>query len=182
MLSLQQMSGPPTTDATDLVAAYFETAADLKRFFALRLRSATAADDLIQDLYVKVAAWPADAPVENPSALLYRMASNLMLDRIRTERRAVTRDGAWVDANTSRIGAEPADESASAERVVEGRQRMAQLAAAIQTLPPQTRQAFVLHKLEGLTHAEAARRLGVSQKTVEKQVSAALRKLVALLR
>lgn len=173
---------PAATEAvSDLVAAYLAAAGDLKRLFALRLRSAAAAEDLIQDLYVKVAAWPPDADIGNPDALLYRMATNLMLDRIRAERRTTARDAAWVDANATRAGAEFVDEQASAERIVAGRQRAEQLGAAIQALPPQTRQAFVLHKLDGLTHAEAARRLGVSQKTVEKQVSAALRKLAAAL-
>ena len=175
------MTPAATEDVSDLVAAYLDAASDLKRLFALRLRSAAAAEDLIQDLYVKVAAWPPDAEIGNPDALLYRMATNLMLDRIRADRRTGARDAAWVEVNTTRAGTEQVDEQASAERQVEGRQRAAQLAAAIQTLPPQTRAAFVLNKLEGLTHVEAARRLGVSQKTVEKQVSAALRKLSAAL-
>ena len=34
-------------------------------------------------------------------------------------------------------------------------------------LPPKTRRAFELHKLEGLTQEETARALGVSRKTVE---------------
>lgn len=166
---------------SDLVAAYLSAAPDLKRLFTVRLRSAAAAEDLIQDLYVKVAAWPAGADVGNADALLYRMASNLMLDRMRAERRTGAREAAWVEASATRAGGEFVDEQAPADRVIAGRQRAAQLSAAIEALPPQTRAAFVLHKLEGLTHGEAARRLGVSQKTVEKQVSAALRKLAATL-
>ncbi|MEO6341453.1 MAG: RNA polymerase sigma factor [Caulobacteraceae bacterium] len=175
------MISAATEAVSDLTAAYLAASDDLKRLFALRLRSAAAAEDLIQDLYVKVAAWPPGAEIGNPDALLYRMATNLMLDRIRTERRTSARDAAWVDVNATLVGSEFVDEQASAERAIAGRQRAQQLSAAIQTLPPQTRQAFTLHKLDGLTHAEAARRLGVSQKTVEKQVSAALRKLAAAL-
>ena len=175
------MGRTATTEVSELLAAYLSTSGDLKRFFASRLRSASLAEDLIQDLYVKVAAYPQDADIGNPSALLYRMATNLMLDRIRTERRTAARDAAWVGVNTTFAGAEPVDEDVSADRVVEGRQRAAQLNAAIQALPAQTQRAFILHKLEGLSHAEAAHRLGVSHKTVEKQVSAALRKLTALL-
>jgi len=173
------MNRAPTTDAPELQAAYLRSRDDLKRFFTARLKSAAAAEDLIQDLYLKVCVWPADAAVENPSALLYRMGSNLMLDRLRTEQRAAARDGAWVELSTTRIGPDPMSEDASPERVAAARQRMARLTEGIDHLPPQTRRAFVLHKLEGLTHAETAQRLGVSQKTVEKQISAALRRLLA---
>jgi RNA polymerase sigma factor (sigma-70 family) len=170
-----------TSTASRLLDAYFEMADDLKRFFTGRLRSAAAADDLLQELYVKVAAWPAGVDIGSPTALLYRMASNLMLDHLRTERRGAARDAAWVGLNTTVVGAEAVSEEANAEQVAQGRQRAAQLAAAIQTLPPQTRLAFTLNKLEGLTQAEIARRLRLSPKTVEKQVSAGLRRLAAIL-
>jgi RNA polymerase sigma-70 factor (ECF subfamily) len=171
-----------TSETSELLAAYLATADDLKRFLTSRLRSAAAAEDLLQDLYVKVAAWPADAEVGNPSALLYRMASNLMLDQMRSERRTAARDAAWTDLNTSRVGGEPISEDVSGERIAQDRQRAAALARGIETLPPQTRLAFTLHKLKGLSHAEVAERLGISRKTVEKQVSAGLKRLTALLR
>ncbi len=69
----------------------------------------------------------------------------------------------------------------SAEQNVAGRQRLAQLTRAIADLPPKTRRAFELHKLEGMTQEETARTLGVSRKTVEKQISAALQRLLAKL-
>jgi RNA polymerase sigma-70 factor (ECF subfamily) len=50
---------------------------------------------------------------------------------------------------------------------------------AVEELPPKTRRAFELHKLEGLSQAEAAARLGVSRKTVENQLAAALKALTA---
>jgi RNA polymerase sigma-70 factor (ECF subfamily) len=45
-------------------------------------------------------------------------------------------------------------------------------------LPAQTRQVFVMHKFEGLTHTEVAHRLGISRSAVEKHVSTALRRLL----
>jgi RNA polymerase sigma-70 factor (ECF subfamily) len=41
--------------------------------------------------------------------------------------------------------------------------------------------AFTLHKLEGLSHADTARAMGISVKSVEKHISAALKNLVARL-
>ena len=48
-------------------------------------------------------------------------------------------------------------------------------------LPPQMQRAFRLHKLEGLSHAETAQAMGISVKSVEKHISAALRTLTARL-
>jgi len=165
----------------DLLDAYLSKRDDLVRFFAARLRSMTAAEDLVQDLYVRVSSLDSDEPVENPSAYLYRLASNLMLDRLRSDRRAGARDSAWVQSQRLEMGGEAVADEPSAEQNVAGRQRLAQLTRAIADLPPKTRRAFELHKLEGLTQEEAARVLGVSRKTVEKQISAALQRLLARL-
>jgi RNA polymerase sigma-70 factor (ECF subfamily) len=165
----------------DLLDAYLSRRDDLVRFFAARLRSMAAAEDLVQDLYVRVAALGGDEPVENPSAYLYRLASNLMLDRLRSDRRSGLRDGAWAQSQRLELAGEAMADEPSAERNVAGRQRVAQLARAIDGLPPKTRRAFELHKLQGLTQEETARALGVSRKTVEKQISAALQRLLAKL-
>jgi RNA polymerase sigma-70 factor (ECF subfamily) len=165
----------------DLLDAYLSRRDDLVRFFAARLRSMAAAEDLAQDLYVRVASLDGEEPVENPSAYLYRLASNLMLDRLRSDRRSGLRDDAWARSQRLELAGEALADEPSAERSVAGRQRVAQLARAIDDLPPKTRRAFELHKLQGLTQEETARALGVSRKTVEKQISAALQRLLAKL-
>lgn len=165
----------------ELLDAYMSKRDDLVRFFAARLRSMSAAEDLVQDLYVRVASLEGQEAIENPSAYLYRLASNLMLDRLRSDRRSGARDSAWVQSQRQELGGEAIAEEPSAERSVAGRQRLAQLARAIGDLPPKTRRAFELHKLEGMTQEETARALGVSRKTVEKQISSALQRLLAKL-
>jgi RNA polymerase sigma factor (sigma-70 family) len=166
---------------TDLVAAYMARRDDLTRFFAARLRSMTAAEDLVQDLYLRVASLELDAPVENPSAYMYRLASNLMLDRLRSDRRSVARDASWLQGSRTEVGGESVVDSPSAEQSVYARQRLALVAEAIADLPPKTRKAFELHKLKGMTQEETAQELGVSRKTVEKQISTALQRLMARL-
>lgn len=165
----------------DLLDAYMSKRDDLVRFFAARLRSMSAAEDLIQDLYVRAASLEPGEPLENPSAYLYRLASNLMLDRLRSERRSGARDSAWLQSNRLETGGEATADEPSAEQSLAGRQRLSQVARAISDLPPKTRRAFELHKLEGLTQEETARALGVSRKTVEKQISSALQRLLAKL-
>jgi RNA polymerase sigma factor (sigma-70 family) len=164
-----------------LLDAYGAKRGDLIRFFTARMGSASDAEDLIQDLYVKLSAMTPAEPVENPSAFLYRTAVNLMLDRARGARRSLARDDAWGQSRGARVGGETVADEPSPEQSAESRQRLRQLVEAVRSLPPQTRRAFELHKLEGLSHAETAQRLGVSRKTVEKQVSAALRALASKL-
>jgi RNA polymerase sigma-70 factor (ECF subfamily) len=174
------MDGSGGSERTnDLLDAYLSKRDDLVRFFAARLRSLTAAEDLIQDLYVRVASLDSAERVENPSAFLYRLASNLMLDRLRSDRRSGARDSAWLQGQTVEVGGQGVADEPSAEQSVAARQRLAQVGRAIAALPPKTRRAFELHKLEGLTQEETARALGVSRKTVEKQISSALQRLLA---
>jgi len=161
-----------------LISLYLERRADLIRFFTVRLRSASAAEDLVQDIYVRLSSRPAPADIQNPTAYLYRLGSNLMLDRLRGERRTAHRDGAWLDSQTTRMGAEGVSPEPSAEATVAARQRLAQLTTAIEGLGPQTQRVFRMHKFEGLSHSQVAAALGISRSAVEKHMMTALKHLL----
>jgi RNA polymerase sigma-70 factor (ECF subfamily) len=164
-----------------LLAAYLDKRADLVRFLTARLSSVAAAEDVVQDLYVRLASQALAAPVENPSAFLYRAAINLMLDRARGERRAGRRDQAWQDGQGLTLGGAAMADDPSPEDAASARQRLRRLVEAVEALPPKTRRVFELHKFQGLSQAETAARLGVARKTVENQLAAALKALVARL-
>jgi RNA polymerase sigma-70 factor (ECF subfamily) len=132
----------------------------------------------VQDLYVKLAALEPDAPVQNNAAFLYRMGSNLMLDRLRQQQRSTLRDSEWRDANATFVDDEAVTDERPADEVLASRQRLARMLAAVEELPDHTRRAFRLHKLDGLSQAEVAEALGVSRSSVEKYISAALRHLL----
>ncbi len=176
------MDGGGANERTNsLLDVYMAKRDDLVRFFTVRLRSAVAAEDLVQDLYLRVASLASTETVENPSAYLYRLASNLMLDRLRSDRRSGARDAAWLDVHRVEVGGQSVADSPSPEQSAYARQRLSKAAQAIAELPPKTRRAFELHKLEGKTQEETANILGVSRKTVEKQISTALQRLMAKL-
>lgn len=164
-----------------LIQAYFERRADLLRFFTLRLKSAAAADDLVQDIYVRLASAAPGAEVQSPVSYLYRLGSNLMLDRIRAESRAARRDAAWRESERTVVGGREVSEEPDAAEALASRQRLAAVVAAVRTLGPQTQRVFRMHKLEGMSHAEVAKALGISRSAVEKHMIAALKRLAELL-
>ncbi|MBL8772688.1 MAG: RNA polymerase sigma factor [Phenylobacterium sp.] len=176
------MANPGAQRPTDpLLEIYLERRANLVRYFAARCGSTELAEDLAQELYVKIATRDLSVTAENPVALIYRIAGNVMLDRARGDARSSARDAAWRRVAHVTIGDEDVAELAPADEAVSSRQRLRQLVDAAAELPPQQRRAFRLHKLEGRSHAETAREMGISVKSVEKHVSAALKTLTARL-
>lgn len=170
---------PPDDRATQdpLVAVYFEKRANLVRFLAARSGSLAQAEDLAQDLYLKIASRGVAIDAQSPVALLYRMAANLVLDAARSARRSATRETAWRSESGEDLGGDEVVQEPGAEATVISRQRLAQLVEAVAELPPQMQRAFRLHKLEGRSQAETAQAMGVSVKAVEKHISAALKAL-----
>ncbi|MDP3633941.1 sigma-70 family RNA polymerase sigma factor [Phenylobacterium sp.] len=158
--------------------AYFEKRTNLVRFFAARTGSPEAAEDLAQDLYLKLST--REDPLETwaPVALLYRIATNLMLDRARAAQRSANRDAGWRMVARTDLGGAEIDDAPAADEVIVSRQRLSQLIDAVAELPPQMGRAFRLHKLEGLSQIQTAQVMGVSVKAVEKHVSVALRTLI----
>ncbi len=162
-----------------LLQAYLEKRPNLVLFFAARTGSYAVAEDLAQELYLKLAALDPALEATAPVALVYRIAANLMLDTARGARRRAVRDTAWrSESRLDMAGVEIAEEP-PADQVTASRQRLRQLVEAVADLPPQRQRAFRLHKLEGLSQAQTARAMGVSVKAIEQHIAAALRTLSA---
>ena len=150
--------------ATPFISHYDELFAFVRR----RVRCPSLAADIVQETYVRLANARLSAAVENPRALLYRIAGNLAIDHIRQEK-----------ARAKYLTAEPPDETVadtqpSAERTVAAKQRLAALIRNVDDLPPRCRQVFILRKLHGLGQAEIAKSLGISRNMVEKHLRNAL--------
>jgi len=177
-------SGPSGGRAEDrpLLAVFLEKRENLVLFLAARLRSMATAEDLVQDLYLKVAAMAPEAEVRAPVALLYRMAANLMVDHVRSDQRASQRNAQWRRETHVTLGGVDIVGEPAADEALAAKERVRQLAEAVADLPPQMGRAFRLHKLEGLSQAETAQAMGVSRKMVEQHVGVAVRRLAERLR
>jgi len=75
-----------------------------------------------------------------------------------------------------------ADEAATPEALLADRQQLGRTMAAIAALPAALKEALVLRTIEGLSQADTALMLGISEKAIETRVYRARTKLVEALR
>lgn len=142
--------------------------AGLNSFFRRRLRDRTEAEDLTQEVFLRMIRRGNVATLEHARAYLFETASSVLLDRAR--RRAVRPDQFHENFDSQRH----ASEGFSSERVLLGQQALERAARALLELPPRTRSVFVLRQLEGLPYQEIARQLGISVSAVEKHMMRAV--------
>ncbi len=163
------------TARDDLLGAYLALRADLLRFLKARLGDAAAAEDLYQDLYLRLQSAELPDAVGGPRAFLYKMAYNLANDRARAARRREIRDQEWQDAATHKVGDAPVADAPPVEDAIDARRKLLRVMAWIDALPPRCREVFTLHRIAGVPHQEIASRLGISTKAVEKHMANAFR-------
>lgn len=161
--------------AQGLQAVLIEHRAALLRFLAARRAAPDEAEDILQDLFVKLGAVGA-GPISEPRAYLYRMAANLLLDQRRAAGRRGAREQAWVEA---RQAPDPAvDDRPSAEEALIARERLALVAGALAALPERTATIFHRYRIDGVAQRDIAAELGISLSAVEKHIQTAYRAVV----
>jgi RNA polymerase sigma-70 factor (ECF subfamily) len=155
---------------------------DLRRFLIARTGSEADADDLLSELWIKANSVQ-PGPVSNPGSYLFKMANNLVLDRLRETSRRQRREGDWIaeQRGSHALVEEPADPASSAEQMLIERDEQNRLTEAIDQLPAGARRVLRMHKLEGLGHAEIAAQLGISKSAVEKHMALAMAHLRRIL-
>lgn len=158
--------------ATNLLRSLFmECRPALLRFLRARGAAAEEAEDLIQDLYLKLDSQPIGAVAE-PRAYLYRMADNLMLDRRRASQRRDRREEAWSDIDGA--GARPATDDALISQ-----EQLRLVTAALATLPERTVEIFRRFRIEGERQKAIAANFDISVSAVEKHLQRAYEVVLA---
>lgn len=158
-----------------LEAIYLAHRPELLRFLRAR-GAADAADDLLQELWMKASA-AVIGPIHDPLSYLYRAAHNLMIDRIRAEASAAQRRRDWTDVTT---GFTEASEAPSAERMLLAREQLAEAQRTLAALGDRTEQIFRRFRVDGVAQKRIAAEEGISINTVEKHLQRAYRALLAL--
>jgi RNA polymerase sigma-70 factor, ECF subfamily len=161
-VSRRAVPAAPRTPAEETRAALLERLyrEHSDRIYGLCLRmsgDSAQATELAQDVFVR--AWEQLdrlQPGSDAGAWLWRLATNVVLNAMRSERRRHARVA-------------PVAEPGLLERAELGTPlpvRRLSLDAAMARLPERAREVFVLHDVEGFAHAEVAEMLGVAEGTV----------------
>ncbi|CAB3691835.1 MAG: sigma-70 family RNA polymerase sigma factor [Achromobacter sp.] len=153
-----------------LKTLYAEHHGWLRSWLRRKLGCPEQAADLAQDTFLRVLTSKTSlAELAEPRAYLTTTASRLVLDRARRER--VER--AYLEAMSLAAAALPRW-APSPEAVMSAVQAVEQLAAALSTLAPKGREAFLLHYLEDESQPAVAQRLGISVRMVQKYLAQGL--------
>lgn len=114
------------------------------------------AEDVAQDIYLKLCEHPPSGSIRQPLGYLYRMVRNLCIDHLRRQqwevRHSVDQDSIWELPASS-----PSPETNTLQRKL-----LEQLSSALSELPVRTRKVFEMTQVDGHTQREAAREVGAS--------------------
>ena len=146
-------------DRASFDALYMRYAAKTEEFLCRMLKNRAEAEDITHDLFLKI--WQNRSSMAGVTAFgsyLFRMARNAVYDRF---------DSRTVRTNFARQT-----------------NLLLLIQLAVEKMPGQRQRIFRMSREEGIANDEIARRLSISTRTVENQISRALselRKLVTLI-
>ena len=156
--------------------------APLMSFFLRRVADRAEAEDLTQEVLVRMIARGGEAALGHADSFVFTVAANLVRDRARMAQTHSRAAHAPLD-DLYKNGAVDAGlvEDRSPEHVLLGRESLRAALGALAELSPRTRNIFVLYRLENMKRRDIAVLYGISVSAVEKHVAKALDHLMARL-
>lgn len=139
----------------------------IKARLARRFGSMDFASEVVHELYLRLEAIDKSVSLHNPMAYLFRMALNIAMDNRKADNRLLT--GVEIDG----LRTQDQDQLDPA-RVAEARSDIESLTRALQELPSRQRDIFLAARLEEIPHRVLAKRFGVSERTIERELKSAL--------
>jgi RNA polymerase sigma-70 factor, ECF subfamily len=169
------MSSQAQSPRPDAAAIWEEFHRRLRGYIARRVADRAAAEDILQDVMLRIHRHAAELEqTEAIGAWIHQIARNAIIDHYR--RAPVRRERA--------AGIEPLGDDAAAPEPARAdlrRELAACVGPLIERLPPHDRKALALIEFDGLTHADAAARLGLSTSGMKSRVQRARGRLRSLL-
>ncbi|WP_114521834.1 sigma-70 family RNA polymerase sigma factor [Altererythrobacter sp. ZODW24] len=129
------------------------------------------ADDVVQEVYAKLAMLDDTTEIEHPRAYMRTMARNIIGMHMRRGRIVP------ITAIEDFEGLEEADQTPDPERQVSDRQQLSMLATAVSELPKRSRVPFLLRIMDDLPYRDIGERLGMSENAVQKSIARSLKTL-----
>lgn len=140
----------------------------LRRRLTRHLGCPDMAGECLHDAWLRLGHLEVQAPVQNPSAYVYRVACNVAMDRMRGNR-------AWQ--YTADAGSEIeqlADDTPGPERIAQARSDLAAVQRAMDRLPRRHRTVLVALRIDEMTREEVAGRYALSLRGVDTALRQAL--------
>ena len=170
-------------EAADLAArldARYRTA--LMNYFLRRVRNRAEAEDLTQEVFLRIVRRGDPAPLDNAEVFLFSIAGNLLRDRARRAgtRHAADHESLDAQADFRQAGRLPEGlvEARAPDRVLMSQEQLSEVLRALDELGERTRDIFILYRLEKMKHREIGALYGLSASAVEKYVRKAASHLV----
>ncbi len=139
------------------------------RHWLLRLGvKAHELDDIVQDVYCRLLRLERFDHIEDPRAYFFRSARNVLLEQVRRSKVV----SIMTVQNLDELGV--ADLGPSPESAASSRGELTRVLGLIEGLPDRCRQVFELRKVHGLSQAETAKALCISENIVEKETARGL--------
>jgi len=149
----------------------------LMGYFVTRVGSRDEAEDLTQEVFVRLMALSSLSEIDRADAFVFRIASNLLRDRSRKAKRWRWQTKSPLDPYAIDEFVKELVEDRGPERVLMGRETLAEVLRALDELGDRTRDIFLLFRLEGMKQQEIAVLHGIARSTVEKHVMRAVQHL-----
>lgn len=146
-------------------AVYRREAPKLLSFLKRRIWLEEDRHDLVQEAFTRLVASQSAAATSNPGAYLQGIVRHLLADRVRAWAKARSFDPVVYSADVDVAGPDAIAE------INDMRQRYR---LAVESLPPRTKEVFLLHRAEELGYRQIAEQLGISIRTVEWHVAEAI--------
>lgn len=143
----------------------------LLRFFQKRAPSFAEPDDLVQEVFMRLAQRANLADIRHIDGYLFQTAASVLADRYRRDQRQPQTVESFEEAVHGEAVLAP-------ERVLMGRQSLDLLIEGLYALPQLTRNIFVLYHFENVRQTEIATRLRIPVSTIEKHMARANRQLL----
>lgn len=157
---------PP--QAVDLDVTYRKLSVSLKSYFLKRVRDADLAEDLVQEVFVRLSRSPRQGAGDHPEAYIFFTAANILRDRYRRAKVA----GDRVELSVYEL--EMQAEHPLPDRTLSAKQDWRRMVQAISALPRGMRTALLLHRFEDMTYAQVAAHMRISVSAVEKHIACAV--------
>ncbi|MFH1045212.1 MAG: RNA polymerase sigma factor [Pseudomonadota bacterium] len=165
-------------DGAAFEALYGRWRGPLYRYFLRQCGHAGQADELFQDVFMRVIGAAANyEPTARFSTWLFRIAHNRLIDHWRKTGREPVDPLASSEDGDDCAPDPPAPEGAAPDRQAEQRELREALMAALNELPEVQREAFLLAEEGGLTLEEIASISGVGRETIKSRLRYATGKL-----